>query len=191
MEVNFVDRNGREIPFGEGMKILKVLGFGEVLSAVSTSSAYEPEDAIGELAALNARQYTVRARYDREGGKWTVTVSARDRTVEVELVPYKSVSGELRWKAVVKVPIEWSPGVAVLVDAVGAVAEQMREEMQALREELEQLKTRLAQAQPQAARPATLSDARRIARVLHELADALHEIADAAEEEEEEDEDEW
>ena len=188
MEVDFVDRSGREIPFSEGSKILKVLGFGEVLTAVSTSSAYAPEDAVGELAALGARQYTVRARYDKETGKWVVSVSARSRGLEVELAPYKSVSDELRWKAVVKLPCEWFPGLAVFVDAIDAVAEQMREEMQALREELEQLKTRLAQAQPQAARPATLPDARRIARALHELADALHEIADAAEEEEEEDE---
>jgi hypothetical protein len=195
VETSFVDKNGKEIPFGEGGKLLKILGFGEILTAVSTSSAYVPEDAIGALVALNERQpYTVRMYYDRENGKWTVAVNAQGRSVEVELVPYHSVSGETRWKATVKLPIEWSPGVAALVDAVDAVAERLEGEVRSLREEVEQLKARLAQAQPQGARPMSPPLDARVARALHELADALHELADAAEgpeEEDEEEEDEW
>jgi hypothetical protein len=188
MEVGFVDKSGREVPFADGSKLAKILGFGDALSILCTSSAFAPEDALGALAALRDRGAAARLRYDRETGKWAVGVSLGSRSIEVELVPYTTSLGETKWKAVVKLPCEWSPGLSALVDAVDAVAERLEGEVRALREELERLKERLSETQPKppAEPPIDAASARRIARALRDLADAIEEPFEVLEEEEEE-----
>jgi hypothetical protein len=187
MEVNFVDRSGREVPFAEGSKLAKALGFGDVLSAVHTASAFAPEDALGALVALRERGAAVRVHYEKEAGKWVVGVTSA-RTLEVELVPYTTSLGDTKWKAVVKLPCEWSPAMSALVDALDAVAERLRGEIQALRGEVELLKERLSEARPRprAEPPLDPAAARGIARALRELADAIEGVLDDEEEEEEE-----
>jgi hypothetical protein len=189
MEVGFVDRSGKEVPFAEGSKLARVLGFEAALSAVRTASAYAPEDALGALAALREGGTAVRMHYEKEAGKWVVGVTQGPRTLEVELVPYVDTFGDTKWRAVVKLPCEWSPALSALVDAVGALEERLRGEVQALRGELERLKAQLPGGRFEAPEPPIDAvSARRIARALRELADALE---DAFEEPEEEEEEEW
>jgi HAMP domain-containing protein len=195
MEVNFVDKNGREVPLAEGSKLAKVLGFDAALSALRTASAFAPEDALGALVALREGGIAVRMHYERETGKWVVGVVQGPRTLEVELVPYVGSLGDTKWKAVVKLPCEWSPGLSTLVDAIDIVEERLKGEIQALRAEIERLKTQLSEGRPEARAPEPPIDAasaRRIARALRELADALEDAFEELEEEElEEEEEEW
>jgi hypothetical protein len=193
VEVVFVDKSGKEVPFAEGSKLAKVLGFGDVLSVLHTSSAFAPEDALGALVALRkGGAATVRMHFEKEAGKWVVSV-IDGRTLEVELVPYTTPLGDTtKWKAVVKLPCEWSPSLSALLDAVDAVEERLKGEVQALRGEVERLK-RLSEERPEARAPEPPVDAvsaRRIARALRELADALEDAFEELEEEEEEEE-EW
>jgi hypothetical protein len=193
MEVNFVDKSGREVPFADGGKLVKVLGFGDALSVLFTSSAFAPEDALGSLAALREKgPVAVRMRYEKEAGKWVVGVSLGPRSIEVELVPYVDTLGETKWKAVVRLPCEWLPAMSALVDALDALAERLEGEVQALRREIEQLRERLSEAQPKPRPepPIDAASARRIARALRDLADAVEEPFEVLEEEEEEEE-EW
>jgi len=186
-----VDASGKEVPFAEGSKLAKVLGFDGVLSALYTSSAFAPEDALGSLAALAGKGVSARLRYDKETGKWVVSASLGSRGLEVELVPYTTTLGDAKWKAVVKLPCEWGPGLGALVDAIDAVEERLKGEIQALRGEVERLKQRLPGERPEAREPEPPLDAvsaRRIARALRELADALEDAFEELEEEEEEDE---
>ena len=186
MEVSFVDKGGREVPFAEGIKLAEILGFGDALCAVRTASAFGPEDALGSLAALRGKGSTaVRMHFEKEAGKWVVSVSSASRTIEVELVPYVSTLGDTRWKAVVKLPCEWSPAMRVLVDALDAVSERLRGEIQALRGEVERLKERLSEARPRAEPPLDPAAARALARALRDLADAIEDAFTELEEEEE------
>ena len=191
MEVGFVDKSGREVPLAEGSKLAKVLGFDAALSALRTASAFAPEDALGSLVALREGGIAVRMHYERETGKWVVGVTQGPRTLEVELVPYTTTLGDAKWKAVVKLPCEWSPSLSALVDAVDAVEERLKGEIQALRGEVERLKARLSEERPETRAPEPPIDAvsaRRIARALRELADALEDAFEELEEEEEEEE---
>jgi hypothetical protein len=189
MDVEFADKNGKGLPSVEGSKLAKVLGFDAALFALRTASAFAPEDALGALAALREKGVAVRMHYEREAGKWVVGVSKGPRALEVELVPYASSLGDTKWKAVVKLPLEWSPALSALVDAADALVdavERLKGEIQALRGEVERLKARLSEAPPIDA-----VSARRIARALRELADALEGAFEELEEEEEEEEEEW
>jgi len=191
MDYRITDATGKEVPKGEGKKILALLGFDDLVDVVHGAHSAEIAGVLGEIASLRRRAdrlLHVSYRYDRESGNWYASVEDIRADIKVEMLFEQRQSGDglPYWEVTFKLPFEWNSAIT-LVNAVFArlnekVGELLMEveELKGLYRDVEETLEKLTGASPKG-----LRRLRDLVCQLSRLVKALEEIEEEEEEEEE------